>query len=389
MKRVFHNFGMPALRAKRIFVAVIVVICFVMVFAARYHHGYDAMKILADLAGFDLGPAQSRPRFSRQDISFQVHGRHQAADLYVPEGGAHAGLVLVPGAAADGRNDPRLVEFASTLTRAGFVVLVPGMPSLGQLQPSPGNTQEIGDAFSFLHAKKELVPSRWLGISAFSSASGPAVLAALDPAINRQVKFLLLIGGYHDLVRTLTYLTTGYFEVDGQLQYREPNTYGKWVYALGNARRLQNLSDRLALSEMARRKLESPAAPVDDLRAQLSTAGEAVYQFVTNADPVKAPELINGLPLALREDIAALDLAAHDLSGLKAKLILIHGRDDDIIPYTESISLAAALPHGQAHLYLLDGLHHVDRDFRGLDIWRAWLAMRNLLTRDGVGQLLE
>ena len=373
---------MTSLRARRILITVIVALSGILLLHSFFRHGYDAMLALADLARVDLPLADSRPNVLRQDISYRANGRQHAADLYAPEGGARAGLVLVPGAAANGRNDVRLVEFATTLTRSGFAVMVPDIQSLRQLEPSPDSTQEIGDAFAFLRDKKGLVSSSWLGISAFSIAVGPAVLAALDPAISEQVKFLLLVGGYHDLVRTLTYLTTGYYEVDGQQQYRDPNAYGKWVYAMHNISRLQDPSDRGALSAMVLRKLDNPEAPVNDLQAQLSAAGGAVYAFITNTDPAKVPALMKNLPTAVLGDIAALNLAAYDLTGLKAEVILVHGRDDDIIPYTESISLAAALPPGQVKLFLLDGLHHVDRDFHGLDIWRTWRVMQILLTQD-------
>lgn len=359
------------------------VVCGIIICFSYFRHGYDAMLLLADLAKIDLPLADSRPDILRQDIFYRANGRRHAADLYLPELGVRAGLVLVPGAAEDGRNDARLVEFATSLTRSGFAVVVPDILSLRNLQPSADSAQEIGDAFVFLRDEKGLVPGGWVGICAFSIAVGPAMLAALDPSINEQVKFLLLIGGYHDMVRTLSYLTTGYFDVDGLQQHREPNAYGKWVYALTNARRLQAPSGRAALAALARRKLENPAAPAESLRAQLDPEGEAVYDFITNADPTRVSLLMNRLPAAVLADIAALNLTAYDLSSLKAKVILIHGRDDEIIPYTESISLAAALPQGQVKLYLLEGLHHVDRDFHGLDLWRSWLAMQNLLTRDG------
>ncbi|MGK2927051.1 MAG: hypothetical protein ACSLE2_15665, partial [Lysobacterales bacterium] len=67
--------------------------------------------------------------------------------------------------------------------------------------------------------------------------------------------------------------------------------------------------------------------------------------------------------------------------GLRADFILVHGLDDDIIPYTESVSLADALPPGRSRLFLLEGLHHVDRELRGLDAWRLWRALRALLAQ--------
>jgi pimeloyl-ACP methyl ester carboxylesterase len=213
------------------------------------------------------------------------------------------------------------------------------------------------------------------------------VLAALDDAPDSPVDFLLLVGGYHDLPRTLTFMTTGYFEAEGQPRQREPDAYGKWVYALSNAGRLPEPADRAALSAMARRRMEDPGAPIDDLLAQLGPSGRAVYEFIDNRHPARVPDLLKRLPAGVRADIEALDLATRDLSGLRADFILVHGLDDAIIPYTESVSLAHALPPGRARLFLLEGLHHVDREIRGLDVWRMWRSVQAVLAQRDREQL--
>lgn len=349
---------------------------------AFFRHGYDATLMLADLAGLQAPLPDHRPAVERSEIAYDAgHGR-RSADLYAPQGTAtRAGLVLVPGAAEDGRRDPRLVEFAAIMARSGFAVLVPDIPSFRELRPSPDSAGEIADGVGQLRDGGALAAGLRLGIGAFSIASGPAVLAALDSAPGREVDFLVLVGGYHDLPRTLTYLTTGYFEADGRPQRREPDAYGKWVYALSNAGRLQNPADRTALAALAHRKLEDPEAAVGELLAQLGPSGRAVYDFIDNRDPARVPALVAALPAGVRSDIEALDLSARDLSGLRAEFILLHGYDDDIIPYIESVSLADSLPPGRSKLFLLQGLHHVDREVRGLDAWRMWRALQAVLAQ--------
>ena len=369
-------------RTRRILVALVLVTAFA-VLAVELRDGYDATLVLGDLVGIDLPLPDLRGGFLHRDIEFQVGGQAEAADLYLPlDSAPRAGLVLVPGAAPEGRKDSRLVAFATTLARSGFSVIVPDVPSLRELRPSAGSTRHIGAAFQWLHEHGDLAPGSRAGIGAFSVAVGPAVLTALDPAVNGHVRFLLLVGGYYDLVRTLTYLTTGWFEAAGERHYREPNAYGRWVYALTNAQRLEDPEDQAALTALAHRKLDDPGAPVGDLLAKLSRQGRSVYEFITNTDPGRVAALIQQLPPAVRSDIEALDLASHDLASLKARFILVHGLDDDIIPYTESVALARSLPRGQAQLYLLKGLRHVDTGVRGLpDAWRMWRALQAVLAQ--------
>jgi hypothetical protein len=50
-----------------------------------------------------------------------------------------------------------------------------------------------------------------------------------------------------------------------------------------------------------------------------------------------------------------------------------------LIPYTESVALASAVPAGQARLYLIDGLIHVDFRPQPQDVPKLLRAMEALL----------
>ena len=109
-----------------------------------------------------------------------------------------------------------------------------------------------------------------------------------------------------------------------------------------------------------------------DLFAGLTVAVVAIPQSMAYA-------LIAGLPVAIRNELNELNLGNKDLSRLRARLILLHGPDDVIIPYTESIALAAAVPEGQSSLFVIDGLAHVDIRPLGIDRRAMWRAIAALL----------
>jgi pimeloyl-ACP methyl ester carboxylesterase len=300
----------------------------------------EAAWVLEDM-GAGMGPSRLKehtPAPARLPIDYQVQGRSHQGDLYRPRESPLAGIVLVPGVAARGKDDPRLVAFATTLARARFLVLVPDIPNLRALRARAEDAQGVADAFSHLLSRSEFPTRGRAGIGAFSYAVGPAVLAALDPGIRERMDFVLGVGGYYDLHQVVTFFTTGYFQKEGQWHYLEPNRYGKWMFVFGNA---EHLTD-----------------PVD-----------------------QAPVLIAGLPAGIRAELDALNLANKDLSRLRARLILLHGTDDRIIPYTESQALAAAMPPGRAELFLIDGLAHVNTRPFGLDRHAMWRAIGVLLAQ--------
>lgn len=343
--------------------------------------GYEAALVLADIAA---GNRPSRlkgctPEPDRIGFPLVTAARTFAADLYLPGERSRATVLLIPGAAEEGKDDPRLVAFATTLARARFIVLVPDFPSLRELRVNSGNIGEVSDVFSWLVAHRVLAPRQRAGIIAFSYAVGPVVLAAMHPSIRDRVRFILAVGGYYNLPQVLTFFTTGYFQKNGRWRHRTPNAYGKWVFVRSNVGRLSDPRDRKILRAMADRKIRDLAAPLKDLAEKLGPEGRRVYAFIVNTDRKRASTLMAALPEPILRQIEALNLANKNLHELHARMILVHGIDDDIIPYPQSIALAKALPKGQARLFLANGLNHVDVEPGFFDKWRLWRAVDALL----------
>ena len=347
----------------------------------------EAAKVLADIdAGW--GPSALKAETAapnRRPVAYAIEERQRNGDLYTPTAPARAAMVLVPGVARQGKDDPRLVAFANTLARARFEVLVPDLAGLRDLKVSAGDARAIADACLYLVGLGD--GRRPLGVTAISYAAGPAVAALFEPGVEAEVDFALAIGGYHDLEAVITFFTTGHYrEARRPWRRRAPNAYGKWVFVRSNAGRLESPRDRVLLSAMAGRKLDDLSADVSDLAADLGPEGRTVWALLENRDPERVPALIAALSPGVVEDIRRLDLKRRDLARLGVRFILVHGRDDPIIPETESRSLAAALAPGRAELFILNNLDHVDPKPAGLaDKIRLLRAIYTVLElRDGV-----
>jgi len=243
---------------------------------------------------------------------------------------------------------------------------VPDLANLRALKVKPEDAVAVADAALWLDGQ---TPDGWpLGISAISYAVGPAIASLFEPGVNERVDMILAIGGYYDLPALITYFTTGYFREnsDEPWRFRPPNTYGKWVFVQSNLDRLESRNDQALLRAIQDAKIRDFRAPVQHFVDVLGPEGRAVYVLITNEDPETTPELIAALPKKMAADMEALDMARRDLASLRPQFFLIHGRDDPIVPETQSAALAAALPEGKAHLFLTDSLNHVDPQPVGL-----------------------
>lgn len=369
-------------------------LCLLSTSACVSQRSSDALLVLGDL-GAGAGPSrlkEATPAPSRVAITYTIAGRRRAGDLYLPgQGRAQAGIVLVPGAVRQGKDDPRLVAFATTLARVRFAVLTPELSGYRELQIRPDNVREVADAFHHLVGRTELSPGAHAGIGAMSYAVGPAVLAALDEDIRERVKFVLGVGGYYDLRVAIRFFTTGYFDDDGVERYLRPDDYGRLVFAKTALEYLHRPTDRAILDAMVEAKLKDPTADISRLAAGLGPEGLSVYRLVTNTDVRATPELIAALPAPMLATIDALTLQGKDLTRLKAHLILVHGKNDPLVPYTESQRLGRAMPPSQAQVFVLKHiLGHVELTFTGFfsrrfwsdqlpDAWRLYRAVGLLL----------
>jgi len=320
---------------------------------------------------------------SRTAVTYKIEGRSYRGDLYRSPTGTRAGIVLIPGLVPAGKDDRRLMALAYTLARLHLAVLVPDLEGLRHYRIRSSNVREVADAFRYLISRPELVPEGRAGIAGFSYGAGPVVMAALQPDIRQRVRYVMTLGGYYDLRAIVTYFTTGYYRerAGGEWRYKAPHSYAKWVFTLSNSDLLERPSDRATLNRHAHEMRnqqpgDSGLAPIG-----LAPDAQALYDLLTNQDPDRVPALLESLSPRIRSELHGINPAAHDLSRLHARLILVHGRSDAIIPYTESVALTLALPVGKATLFLIDGFAHVDVQVERQDIPQLLGALQLLLNQ--------
>ncbi len=373
--------------ARAMYIIIVVLLSGALSACAPYLGDTDAALALEDIA---VGTGDSRLKANttapaRSSVNYTSDGLQYRGDLYLPAGRIRAGIVLVPGVVPEGKDDVRLVALAHTLARMEFAVLVPDLQGLRKYKVRKSDIREVADAFRYLVSNSAWVPDGRAGIAGFSYGAGPVLLAALEPDIRKQVRFVFTLGGYYDLQTIATYFTTGYFREHGKDNwlYAKPNPYIKWVFALSNIELLDRSEDRDKLRVL----LAGVDKHVHLSNKQLSELGpdaRSLYALLVNREPLRVRELLNSLPRHMRYELEGINPASRDLSQLEARVILLHGRGDTMIPYTESIALARAIPPEQVQLFLIDGFAHVDIHLEQRDISLLLAAMEALLKQRSV-----
>ena len=113
-------------------------------------------------------------------------------------GEGHPAILVVPGAAPRGNDEPLLRNFGMTLARAGYLVMIPEFPFLKAGRFETSATKQIDAAFARV---RELPATRDRNVGAFGVSVGGGMLlvaAGREPAIGRAA-FIAILGAYYDI----------------------------------------------------------------------------------------------------------------------------------------------------------------------------------------------
>ena len=338
----------------------------------------EATRLLRDIdaAGGPSALKDTTPQPQRTTLHYTVEDRAGLADLYEPGQPPGGALVLVPGFTDAGKDDYRVVELARSLARARFVVLVPEVPGSRALRVRLDDKRTIADALLFLHRQRPDVARQGVGLVAISYAVGLAVLASLEVQGDAPVDVLVGLGGYYDTAAVVTFATTGRYRLPGDRRWSrgKPQAAAKWIFLASNAAVLDNPADRRRLEALGESCFRGCDPDLEALAESLGPEGRALLAIIANQDPNRVPRLLDNLPDSVTTRLQALSLKRRDLSPLAGRLILIHGRLDPLIPFSESIALAEAVPGTE--LFIIDGFSHITPRAVG---WAGQLQLINAI----------
>jgi pimeloyl-ACP methyl ester carboxylesterase len=287
------------------------------------------------------------------------------ATLFLPPGrsGALPGWVVLHGITRPGRAHPSLLRFCRALTSTGAAVLLPEIPEWRELQLAPDRAvPTIRAAILALDARPETQAGR-TGAVGFSFGAPQVLIAARDPALRGHLSTVVGFGGYCHLRETLRFQFTGEFQDGDTTRRLRPDPYGRWVVGanyLTTVPGLEGAGDvTRALHSLAtaagERRIESWSPLYDpikaELRAGIAPERRELFDLFAPAgdrepDLPRSLELVEALCSAAEATDPLLD-PTRWMAEVQVPVHLVHGRQDHLIPFTETLRLKEALPTGK------------------------------------------
>ncbi len=292
----------------------------------------------------------------RRPIQFDGAVERLEADLYVPDGeGPFEAVLLFLGVNPAGRDDSRVVNLAGGLARTGRVVMIPWSDDMVAKRVVSGEVDNLVHAFEHL-AGLDFVDPDQVGMAGFCVGASLAVVAAEDPRISDRVRYINFFGGYFDAADLVKSVVTGSRSYDGVVEAWEPDALAVEVVRL---HLIEGLSDpaEWALLESAFLRGESVTrAELDGL----SVEGTAVFDLLMGPGPGEVDEIFDRLPSAVHESLRRISPST-GIDRLNARLLIMHDREDNLVPSQESRRLFDVVDgRGNAYYTEFSFFSHVD-----------------------------
>ena len=274
---------------------------------------------------------------TRQDIRYPLSdGRDDGvADLYLPSGeGKRSAMLLFLGVNPAGRDDERVVNLAEALARSGVVVMVPWSDAMTQKRVEAAEVDNLVRAFEYL-AEHDAVDGERLGMAGFCVGASFALAAAQDERVNERVSVFNSFGGYYDARDLMAAVIARQRFYEDDVRAWRPADLSVEVVR-------RHLIDTLP-DDDERQLLWQALAAGSDAPASLSGEAQAVYELLTAPDLETARRLLDGLPPDALDTLRRISPSAN-IGGLRAKLLVMHDREDRLVPSEESRRLVDAAP---------------------------------------------
>lgn len=288
--------------------------------------------------------------------------REVPATLTVPQGRERGlpGWMVLHGMTRPGRFHPTLLRFCRSLASAGTAVLVPEVPEWKDLRLKPELTLPTIRAGLRKMRGLEATNDGPYGLIGFSFGAPQIMIASAHDDIAEDVAGAVGFGGYCSIDRMVAFQMTGEFDWYGTTYHLRPDPYGRWIIAANHLVSIPEYQDaqdvadalcRLAMEAGERRILAwdpSYDGLKEALRSEVAPDRRWLFDVFappSNREPVpeQAKHIAKQLAVAAKKASPLLDPVPY-LSRIRPSVHLLHGRNDHLIPYTETLRMATAFP---------------------------------------------
>lgn len=242
-------------------------------------------------------------------------------------------IFLAHGMSGFGIDDDRLFELARNISSLGFVVITPELEEIKSLKIQKETVLNIKDCFL---AIEKLFPNSEIGFFSVSFSAGIGLVSFSDPEISTKIKSILAVGPFFDLANTLEFVVENFEKDDYGAyicfynffdSYFKGENLKKFFYAKAFDNGIKRIGTSLELSPLIYGKLKKSEKEIEHTIRHNKIFRKEITSKIISKN------------FHLTERISP----KYFVLNTRADLNLIHGKNDLVIPETETKNLSNLL----------------------------------------------
>jgi len=251
-------------------------------------------------------------------------------------------IIIFPGASPDAEKHTGLLFLASIICKLGYKVFIPRIPPLKELKLNSKCFDWFSHAYSEIINREDILIHK-VSTMALSFGGGLLLKASFDSRISTNPpKSIMTFGTYYDIQSTLNFLCDGKINLDNKSYSIKPHSWGLTVL-------FHNFLDKFNFEEIKDYKIQIREIinlriqdKLEEVKNKISKLPDMPGVFIQNIFDSKINKKIeNEINRVINEEKEFIRLMSPKYWGteINNKVFIMHGSNDSMIPFTESIEL--------------------------------------------------
>ena len=260
-------------------------------------------------------------------------------------------LILFPGASPLAEEHPTMHFLASVLANTGFNVYIPRIPLLKNLNVSEKNIEYLHKAYKEILNREDIKGTlvSCMGVS----YGGALVLKASLSGVMKQTPphSIITYGTIYDIQTSLDFLITGKLNIKGKEVNIKPHEWGLIVVFHNFLPDVDIGYDTCEIQHIL--KLRVQDKEIKSEINKLSMENKTLVNDILNANITS--EIKRIIDIILRDKMQKLNAISpeHWANEVNSKVFIMHGANDNMVPYTQSIQLSKDIKNSELFISYL------------------------------------
>lgn len=298
-----------------------------------------------------------------------------------PKNGCKKVFIIYPGASPFAEQHPEITKMAYLIAGMKIRVYLPRLPLLKDLIISPDNSEWMVHFYKWV-CNEEKTLSRKIYLIGMSF--GGALLLKANLKLNQFTPSpvaVMTYGTFYNFDTTFNFLTTGIHHLEEVKMYCQPHDWGTVVILNNYLKFIDTDYDQTNILKNISFLVNNEPEKAETHKKTLPDFDQIyLNDLIESKHNPDIKHAIESIKIVCKDELHSLS-PKYWYENIKGKVFVLHGINDNMIPYTESVKLAKSIDNSEILISGLYGHNSPDEQNSGISKLKEAVKLVTFLLR--------